>query len=78
MLPFGSVDGLHNHAEVISSIPECGHQPFAVPSGLGFEFGKRLAISLGDIEHRRGFEPDQALVPLPGRRLVVLTVLPSW
>jgi len=36
ILPFGSVDYLHRHAEVISGIRECGHQTFAVSSGLGF------------------------------------------
>ena len=49
------------------------------PSGLRekevvLQVGKRLAFGLGDIEHRRGLEPDQALGPLLGRRLVVLTV----
>ena len=39
MLPFGSVDDLHSYAEVISGTRECGHQPFAFPSGLGFSSG---------------------------------------
>ena len=62
------------HAEFIRSVGQLANEVAGVPSCLRVEVGERFALGLGDIEHRRGLEPDQPLRPFLGRRLVVVTV----
>lgn len=56
----------HRHAEVVSGASQLFDEVAGVPGRFRVQVGKRLAFGLGDVEHRRGLEPDQPLGPLLG------------
>ena len=67
-------DEPHRHTERIRGVGQPIDEAVGVPGWFRVEVGERVALGLGDIEHRRGLEPHQALRPLLGWRLVVVTV----
>jgi len=57
---------LHRHAEFIRGVGQLTNEVASVPSRLSVEVGERFALGLGDVKHRCGLEPDQALGPSSG------------
>lgn len=74
MLPLVRRNDPDVNAQLVSPVTQRRHETPGLTDGFRVEVRQWLPFGLGHIEHRGRFEPDEALRPLLGRRLVVLAV----